>query len=68
MDFFSALDFPTLNFGVKAVMKTSVLLTWDLPPNYKSQVPFKVSAKQNIHLRKDFKGAQNCSIEQFHRL
>lgn len=59
-----ALDFPTLNFGVKAVMKTSVLLTWDLPPNYKSQVPFKVSArisavlrkkkkKQNIHLVKD---------------
>lgn len=40
---FPTLDFPTLNFGVKAVMKTSVLLTWDLPPNYKPQVPFKVS-------------------------
>lgn len=38
------LDFPTLNFGVKAVMKTSVLLTWDLPQNYKPQGHFKVSA------------------------
>lgn len=38
-------DFPILNFGVKAVMKTSVLLTWDLPQNYKAQVPFKVSGK-----------------------
>uniref|UniRef100_A0A8C1R2D2 Receptor-type tyrosine-protein phosphatase F n=1 Tax=Cyprinus carpio TaxID=7962 RepID=A0A8C1R2D2_CYPCA len=28
-------------FGVKAVMKTSVLLTWEVPENYKSQVPFK---------------------------
>lgn len=40
------LAFPTLNFGVKAVMKTSVLLTWDLPPNYKPQAPFKVSTSQ----------------------
>uniref|UniRef100_A0A8C4I635 Receptor-type tyrosine-protein phosphatase F n=1 Tax=Dicentrarchus labrax TaxID=13489 RepID=A0A8C4I635_DICLA len=39
-------NFPTLNFGVKAVMKTSVLLTWDLPPNYKSQVPFKILYNQ----------------------
>uniref|UniRef100_A0AAQ4RIU9 Receptor-type tyrosine-protein phosphatase F n=1 Tax=Gasterosteus aculeatus aculeatus TaxID=481459 RepID=A0AAQ4RIU9_GASAC len=39
-------DFPTLNFGVKAVMKTSVLLTWDLPINYKSQVPFKILYNQ----------------------
>ncbi|XP_070829928.1 receptor-type tyrosine-protein phosphatase F isoform X8 [Chaetodon trifascialis] len=39
-------DFPTLNFGVKAVMKTSVLLTWDLPPNYKPQVPFKILYNQ----------------------
>ncbi|XP_068426479.1 receptor-type tyrosine-protein phosphatase F isoform X6 [Clinocottus analis] len=39
-------DFPTLNFGVKAVMKTSVLLTWDLPSNYKSQVPFKILYNQ----------------------
>ncbi|XP_010778503.1 receptor-type tyrosine-protein phosphatase F-like, partial [Notothenia coriiceps] len=36
-----SIDLPTLNFGVKAVMKTSVLLTWDLPANYKSQVPFQ---------------------------
>ncbi|XP_051809693.1 receptor-type tyrosine-protein phosphatase F isoform X14 [Acanthochromis polyacanthus] len=39
-------DFPTLNFGVKAVMKTSVLLTWDLPPNYKPQAPFKILYNQ----------------------
>ncbi|XP_053738725.1 receptor-type tyrosine-protein phosphatase F isoform X5 [Synchiropus splendidus] len=39
-------DFPTLNFGVKAVMKTSVLLTWDLPPNYKAQTPFKILYNQ----------------------
>ncbi|XP_014193670.1 receptor-type tyrosine-protein phosphatase F isoform X5 [Haplochromis burtoni] len=38
--------FPTLNFGVKAVMKTSVLLTWDLPPNYKPQAPFKILYNQ----------------------
>lgn len=39
------LDLPsvfTKNFGVKAVMKTSVLLTWDVPETYKSQVPLKV--------------------------
>ncbi|KAK5919823.1 hypothetical protein CgunFtcFv8_023686 [Champsocephalus gunnari] len=41
-----SIDFPTLNFGVKAVMKTSVLLTWDLPANYKSQVPFKILYNQ----------------------
>uniref|UniRef100_A0A8C7ZAW7 Receptor-type tyrosine-protein phosphatase F n=1 Tax=Oryzias sinensis TaxID=183150 RepID=A0A8C7ZAW7_9TELE len=39
-------DFPTLNFGVKAVTETSVLLTWDLPPNYKSQAPFKILYNQ----------------------
>ncbi|KAF6733989.1 Receptor-type tyrosine-protein phosphatase F [Oryzias melastigma] len=38
--------FPTLNFGVKAVTKTSVLLTWDSPPNYKSQAPFKILYNQ----------------------
>uniref|UniRef100_A0A8C9ZKU9 Receptor-type tyrosine-protein phosphatase F n=1 Tax=Sander lucioperca TaxID=283035 RepID=A0A8C9ZKU9_SANLU len=31
----------TKNFGVKAVMKTSVLLTWEVPETYKSQVPLK---------------------------
>ncbi|KAL3055471.1 hypothetical protein OYC64_018195 [Pagothenia borchgrevinki] len=41
-----SIDFPTLNFGVKAVMTTSVLLTWDLPANYKSQVPFKILYNQ----------------------
>ncbi|XP_016532733.1 receptor-type tyrosine-protein phosphatase F isoform X10 [Poecilia formosa] len=39
-------DFPTLNFGVKAVTKTSVLLTWDLPENYKSEAPFKILYNQ----------------------
>ncbi|XP_052404590.1 receptor-type tyrosine-protein phosphatase F isoform X5 [Carassius gibelio] len=34
------------SFGVKAVMKTSVLLTWELPENYKSQVPFKILYNQ----------------------
>uniref|UniRef100_A0A672RD32 Receptor-type tyrosine-protein phosphatase F n=1 Tax=Sinocyclocheilus grahami TaxID=75366 RepID=A0A672RD32_SINGR len=33
-------------FGVKAVMKTSVLLTWEVPENYKSQVPFKILYNQ----------------------
>uniref|UniRef100_H3DBN7 Receptor-type tyrosine-protein phosphatase F n=2 Tax=Tetraodon nigroviridis TaxID=99883 RepID=H3DBN7_TETNG len=50
-------DFPILNFGVKAVMKTSVLLTWDLPQNYKAQVPFKILYNQHSvevqgHLKK----------------
>ncbi|KAM7410688.1 hypothetical protein PAMA_001904 [Pampus argenteus] len=42
-------DFPsvfTKNFGVKAVMKTSVLLTWDVPETYKSQVPLKILYNQ----------------------
>uniref|UniRef100_A0A4W4FQU8 Receptor-type tyrosine-protein phosphatase F n=1 Tax=Electrophorus electricus TaxID=8005 RepID=A0A4W4FQU8_ELEEL len=33
-------------FGVKTVMKTSVLLTWELPENFKSQVPFKILYNQ----------------------
>ncbi|XP_029687427.1 receptor-type tyrosine-protein phosphatase F isoform X5 [Takifugu rubripes] len=50
-------DFPILNFGVKAVMRTSVLLTWDLPQNYKAQVPFKILYNQQSvevqgHLKK----------------
>ena len=39
------LDLPsvfTKNFGVKAVTKTSVLLTWEVPETFKSQVPLKV--------------------------
>lgn len=32
----------TKNFGVTAVMKTSVLLTWEVPESYKSEVPLKV--------------------------
>uniref|UniRef100_A0A3Q1CYA9 Receptor-type tyrosine-protein phosphatase F n=1 Tax=Amphiprion ocellaris TaxID=80972 RepID=A0A3Q1CYA9_AMPOC len=34
------------NFGVKAVMKTSVLLTWEVPETYKSQVPLKILYNQ----------------------
>nr|XP_023671620.1 receptor-type tyrosine-protein phosphatase F isoform X6 [Paramormyrops kingsleyae] len=34
------------NFAVKAVMKTSVLLAWDVPENYKSQLPFKILYNQ----------------------
>ncbi|XP_018590271.2 receptor-type tyrosine-protein phosphatase F isoform X6 [Scleropages formosus] len=34
------------NFAVKSVMKTSVLLTWEVPENYKSQVPFKILYNQ----------------------
>ncbi|KAG7488136.1 hypothetical protein MATL_G00032160 [Megalops atlanticus] len=36
----------TKNFGVKAVMKTSVLLTWEVPETYNSQVPFKILYNQ----------------------
>ncbi|XP_036409559.1 receptor-type tyrosine-protein phosphatase F isoform X4 [Megalops cyprinoides] len=34
------------SFGVKAVMKTSVLLTWEVPENYKPQMPFKILYNQ----------------------
>uniref|UniRef100_A0A8C5LZV6 Receptor-type tyrosine-protein phosphatase S n=1 Tax=Leptobrachium leishanense TaxID=445787 RepID=A0A8C5LZV6_9ANUR len=30
------------NFRVKAVMKTSVLLSWEIPENYNSALPFKI--------------------------
>uniref|UniRef100_A0A8C2DMG7 Receptor-type tyrosine-protein phosphatase F n=1 Tax=Cyprinus carpio TaxID=7962 RepID=A0A8C2DMG7_CYPCA len=44
---FSAVpDKRLASFGVKAVMKTSVLLTWEVPENYKSQVPFKILYNQ----------------------
>uniref|UniRef100_A0A673CFF8 Receptor-type tyrosine-protein phosphatase F n=1 Tax=Sphaeramia orbicularis TaxID=375764 RepID=A0A673CFF8_9TELE len=36
----------TKKFGVKAVMKTSVLLTWEVPETYKSQVPLKILYNQ----------------------
>ncbi|XP_056132984.1 protein tyrosine phosphatase receptor type Fa [Lampris incognitus] len=47
----------TKNFGVKAVMKTSVLLTWEVPETYTSQVPFKILYNQQSvavqgHLRR----------------
>uniref|UniRef100_UPI0037E98738 protein tyrosine phosphatase receptor type Fa isoform X3 n=1 Tax=Semicossyphus pulcher TaxID=241346 RepID=UPI0037E98738 len=37
----------TKNFGVKTVTKTSVLLTWEVPETYKSQVPLKILYNQN---------------------
>ncbi|XP_034093303.1 protein tyrosine phosphatase receptor type Fa isoform X5 [Gymnodraco acuticeps] len=36
----------TKNFGVKAVTKTSVLLTWEVPETFKSQVPLKILYNQ----------------------
>lgn len=33
------------NFRVNAVMKTSVLLSWEVPDSYKSAVPFKVRVR-----------------------
>nr|XP_057930094.1 protein tyrosine phosphatase receptor type Fa isoform X8 [Doryrhamphus excisus] len=36
----------TKNFGVKAVMKTSVLLTWDVPETFESEVPLKILYNQ----------------------
>uniref|UniRef100_A0A3Q4MXW4 Receptor-type tyrosine-protein phosphatase F n=1 Tax=Neolamprologus brichardi TaxID=32507 RepID=A0A3Q4MXW4_NEOBR len=36
----------TKNFGVTAVTKTSVLLTWEVPETYKSQVPVKILYNQ----------------------
>ncbi|XP_069378732.1 protein tyrosine phosphatase receptor type Fa isoform X12 [Paralichthys olivaceus] len=36
----------TKNFGVKAVTKTSVLLTWEVPETYTSQVPLKILYNQ----------------------
>ncbi|XP_031430443.1 protein tyrosine phosphatase receptor type Fa isoform X9 [Clupea harengus] len=36
----------TKNFGVTVVMKSSVLLTWEVPETFKSQVPFKILYNQ----------------------
>ncbi|XP_075997691.1 protein tyrosine phosphatase receptor type Fa isoform X4 [Genypterus blacodes] len=36
----------TKNFGAKAVTKTSVLLTWEVPETYNSQAPFKILYNQ----------------------
>ncbi|XP_053742944.1 protein tyrosine phosphatase receptor type Fa isoform X2 [Synchiropus splendidus] len=46
----------TKNFGVKTVTKTSVLLTWDVPETYKSQVPLKILYnKQSVEVQGDLK-------------
>uniref|UniRef100_A0A8C9U271 Receptor-type tyrosine-protein phosphatase F n=1 Tax=Scleropages formosus TaxID=113540 RepID=A0A8C9U271_SCLFO len=43
------------NFAVKSVMKTSVLLTWEVPENYKSQVPFKVNQQEENRMQGNLK-------------
>ncbi|XP_076838012.1 receptor-type tyrosine-protein phosphatase F isoform X7 [Brachyhypopomus gauderio] len=44
------------SFGVKTVTKTSVLLTWELPENFKSQVPFKILYnQQSVEVHGDVK-------------
>ncbi|TNN77481.1 Receptor-type tyrosine-protein phosphatase F [Liparis tanakae] len=42
----------TKNFAVKAVMKTSVLLTWEVPETFKSQVPLKVRSSHTSSCRR----------------
>ncbi|KAM4739996.1 protein tyrosine phosphatase receptor type Fa, partial [Anableps anableps] len=44
------------NFGVKAVMKTSVLLSWEVPVTYKSQIQLKILYNnQNVEVQGDLK-------------
>ncbi|XP_037325976.2 protein tyrosine phosphatase receptor type Fa isoform X2 [Pungitius pungitius] len=46
----------TKNFAVKAVMTTSVLLTWEVPETYKSQVPLRILYnKQSVEVQGDLK-------------
>ncbi|KAM6963148.1 protein tyrosine phosphatase receptor type Fa [Aplochiton taeniatus] len=46
----------TKNFGVKAVMKTSVLLTWEVPETYTSTTPFKILYnQQSVEVQGDLK-------------
>nr|XP_040039422.1 protein tyrosine phosphatase receptor type Fa isoform X7 [Gasterosteus aculeatus aculeatus] len=46
----------TKNFAVKAVMKTSVLLTWEVPETYKSQVPLRILYnQQSVEVQGDLK-------------
>ncbi|XP_034003075.1 protein tyrosine phosphatase receptor type Fa isoform X6 [Trematomus bernacchii] len=46
----------TKNFGVKAVTKTSVLLTWEVPETFKSQVPLKILYnQQSVEVQGDLK-------------
>ncbi|XP_061538925.1 protein tyrosine phosphatase receptor type Fa isoform X1 [Phycodurus eques] len=42
----TAMSVFTQNFGVKAVTKTSVLLTWDVPETFESEVPLKILYNQ----------------------
>ncbi|CAL8307253.1 unnamed protein product [Lota lota] len=58
----------TKNFGVKAVTKTTVLLTWEVPETYQSQVPFKIlynqqSVEVQAHLRKKLIGGLQPETE-----
>ncbi|KAM4575308.1 protein tyrosine phosphatase receptor type Fa isoform 1-T1 [Fundulus diaphanus] len=44
------------NFGVKAVMKTSVLLTWEMPETYKPQIQLKLLYNhQNVEVQAHLK-------------
>ncbi|XP_019715190.1 receptor-type tyrosine-protein phosphatase F-like [Hippocampus comes] len=46
----------TKNFGVKAVTKTSVLLTWDVPEIFESEVPLKILYnQQSVEVRGEHK-------------
>ncbi|XP_075935408.1 protein tyrosine phosphatase receptor type Fa isoform X3 [Anarhichas minor] len=46
----------TKNFAVKAVTKTSVLLTWEVPETFKSQVPLKILYnQQSVEVQGDLK-------------
>ncbi|XP_031733678.1 protein tyrosine phosphatase receptor type Fa isoform X10 [Anarrhichthys ocellatus] len=46
----------TKNFAVKAVTKTSVLLTWEVPQTFKSQVPLKILYnQQSVEVQGDLK-------------
>ncbi|XP_072373313.1 receptor-type tyrosine-protein phosphatase delta-like isoform X24 [Scyliorhinus torazame] len=45
------------NFHVKAVMKTSVLLTWEIPENYNTAIPFKI-IYNNDHIEVDGRATQ----------
>ncbi|XP_077440031.1 protein tyrosine phosphatase receptor type Fa isoform X2 [Vanacampus margaritifer] len=52
----TAMPVFTKNFGVKAVTKTSVLLTWDVPEIFESEVPLKILYnQQSVEVRGELK-------------
>lgn len=59
------LKFPsafTKNFGVKAVTKTSVLLTWEIPESFKSEAPLKVGQPSREAPQKDHLERKQCDV------